>query len=200
MTKPDPTPTPTPTPATAAPAYTGDSTADAKCTPTSISKTAYLNASATLRTSLIVPLQCLLKQQHLYRYEVTGKWNTQTLSALQRVPDGRRPQGRSYVSRNHWVAMLVTRATAARRCGPVRSGPDVTRVQRALNAAGSPALKVNGSTAPATQRAVVAYQRSLGHHRGLAAPTWRPCDRAAARGSVGRLRRSGARPGRRSRW
>ena len=41
------------------------------------------------------------------------------------------------------------------------TGPDVTRVQRALNAAGSPSLTVNGVYGASTKKAVVAYQRSL---------------------------------------
>ena len=151
---------PAPAPEPEAPAYTGTSTSDAKCTPTSISKTAYRTTSAKQGASTVVPLQCLLKQQHHYRYEVTGTWNKQTLAALQAFQKATGLRVTSYINQNHWVALLVrSNGDTTLRSGS--TGPDVTRVQRALNAAGSPALSVTGTYDAATRSAVVAYQRSL---------------------------------------
>ena len=114
-----------------------------------------------MRASLVVPLQCLLKQQHRYRYEVTGRWNAQTLAAVHAFQKGAGFTQRSYVNQNHWVAMLSKgNSRSTLRTGS--KGPDVVRVQRALNAAGSPALTVSGTYDAATRAAVVAYQRSLG--------------------------------------
>ncbi len=153
-----PAPAPDPDPA---PAYTGSSTADARCTSSSISRSSYRTTKATSPASLVVPLQCLLKQQHRYRYEVTGTWNDQTRTALNAFQRAAGLTARSYVSQNDWVALLSTgNSRSTLRTGA--SGPDVVRVQRALNAAGSPALSVNGVYATSTRTAVVAYQRSLG--------------------------------------
>ncbi len=91
-------------PAPAAPKYTGNSTRDAKCTKTSISRKIYRGMSAHVRKSLTVPLQCLLKQRHLYKYAVTGRWNPQTrvaLRAFQRRVGQRRAQPRDPFQLGH---------------------------------------------------------------------------------------------------
>src|SRR5680860_295176 len=156
-----PTPGPSPTPPPpAAPPYTGTKTTDARCTGSSISRTRYRKTNAHVRTSLVVPLQCLLKQRHLYRYAVTGSWNRQTLSALHTFQRRAGYPMRNYVTRNHWVALL----SAGNGGTVLRSGvraADVTRVQRALNAAGGPSLTVNGVYGARTRSAAAAYQRSV---------------------------------------
>ncbi len=153
--------TPAPAPAAPAPAYTGTSTADPRCTPTTISKARYRKTDARTNRSLIVPLQCLLKQQHLYRYEVTGRWNSQTLSALHTAQRRAGYTMRPYVSRNMWSALITKDNTRT----PLRTGvrgADVVRVQRALNANADPKLKVSGTFGRGTRRAVAAYQRQVG--------------------------------------
>jgi peptidoglycan hydrolase-like protein with peptidoglycan-binding domain len=151
----------TPAPAPSAPKYTGTSTTDAKCTPTSISKTRYRKTDAKTNPALYVPLQCLLKQQHLYRYEVTGTWNKQTLSALHTFQRKAGFTMRPYVTRNVWTAMLSKgNSRTGLRTGV--KGPDVVRVQRALNAAAGPLLKVSGTYGAGTRNAVAAYQRAVG--------------------------------------
>ncbi len=152
---------PAPAPAPAGPKYTGNSTKDARCTPTSISRSKYRKTAARTNVALIVPLQCLLKQQHLYKYEVTGTWNKQTLSALHVAQKGAGYTMRPYVSRNMWTALLTKgNSRTALRTGV--KGADVVRAQRALNAALAPALKVSGTFGAGTRRAVAAYQRSVG--------------------------------------
>ena len=168
---PAPTPPTTP-PASTGPRYTGSSLADAKCTPRSINRTAYRPTSAA-RGSFVVPLQCLLKQQRLYRYEVTGKWNTQTTNALQAFQTRVGHARRDIVTLNDWVSLVV----AGNGGTVVRSGSkgaDVTRVQRALNAAGSPYLSITGSYNTATANAIGAYQRKVGIRatKTVASQTW----------------------------
>ncbi len=155
-----PAPAPAPAPAPTAPKYTGTSTADARCTPTSISKARYRKTDARTNPALFVPLQCLLKQQHLYRYEVTGRWNRQTLSALHTFQRTSGYTMRPYVSRNVWTAML-TKGNGRKGLRTGVRGADVVRVQRALNAAADPKLKVSGTYGAGTRRAVAAYQRSV---------------------------------------
>ena len=57
--------------------------------------------------------------------------------------------------------------------------PDVIRVQRALNAAITPRLRITGAYNRATQRAVVAYQKRVGIKRTgvVATLTWRALSR-----------------------
>ena len=42
-----------------------------------------LPPTSAARGSFVIPLQCLLKQQRLYRYEVTGTWNSPDHAGLQ---------------------------------------------------------------------------------------------------------------------
>ncbi len=157
---PAPTPTPTPAPSAGGPAYTGSNLSDARCTTASINKTAYRATSATVRTNLIAPLQCVLKQQRLYPYEVTGTWNDQTTAAVQAWQRRMHHPVKTYFRIPDWVSLL----SAGNSGGYLRyynRGADVTRVQRALNAGGNPYLRVNGSYNVATAKAVHAYQRKV---------------------------------------
>jgi peptidoglycan hydrolase-like protein with peptidoglycan-binding domain len=158
---PSPTPTPSPTPAPDQPRYTGFNLSDPMCTPRSINRTAYRPTSEE-RGSFVVPLQCLLKQVHRYRYEVTGKWNPQTDVALRNFQVNAKLPVRNIVTLNTWVALLTATSTRTTLWPSGATGADVTRLQRALNAAGSPALAITGNYDTATQRAAAAYQRSVG--------------------------------------
>ena len=171
---PAPAPTPSPAPTPTAPKYTGTSTSDPRCTPTSISKTRYRKTAARTNRALFVPLQCLLKQQHLYRYEVTGTWNRQTLSALHVAQKHAGYTMRPYVSRNMWEVLVTTgNSRTVLRSGV--KGPDVVRVQRALNAAADPRITVSGTYGAGTRRAVSAYQQAVGIKASgvVGAATWR---------------------------
>ena len=68
---------------------------------------------------------------------------------------------RSYVSQSNWVALLTAGATG-RSLHAGTTGADVTRVQRAMNAAGSPYLKITGTYGLATRNAVGNYQKRSG--------------------------------------
>ena len=147
-------------------------TADARCTTASINRTAYRATSPT-RNSFVVPLQCLLKQQHRYRYQVTGSWNPQTSVALHVFQRLVHHPVRDIVTLNDWVSLITAgNSHSVLRTGS--AGPDVTRVQRALNAAGSPYLKVTGTYDAATARAVGLYQRKVrvSATRTVASQTW----------------------------
>jgi peptidoglycan hydrolase-like protein with peptidoglycan-binding domain len=153
------TPAPAPAPAPG-PAYTGTSTADPMCTTRSINRTAYRPTSPA-RGSFVVPLQCLLKQRLLYRYEVTGTWNPQTSTALRAFQGSVGHLVRDIVTLNDWVS-LITAGTGRSALVTGSTGADVTRVQRALNAAGSPYLTVTGTYDAATATAVGRYQAAVG--------------------------------------
>jgi len=154
------TPPPPPPPA---PASTDSSSklSDPRCTPASISRTAYRYTAPRQRTWLYVPLQCLLKQQGLFTAPVTGVWNPATTAAVkawqQRV---RHPVQRAF-TQSDWTSLLAAGNSRAVLTAWSRN-PDVVRVQRALNAAGAPRLSVTGVYNRATRSAVGAYQRRTG--------------------------------------
>jgi hypothetical protein len=150
-----------PAPTPSGPRYTGSSMADPLCTPQSINRSSYRQADAKSFRATIVTLQCLLKQRHAYKYEVTGKWNSQTLKGLNSFQGVVEHPVRSYVTQADWMSLL-TRGAAEDTLQSGSSGADVTRVQRALNAAGSPALNITGAYGERTANAVGAYQRSVG--------------------------------------
>ena len=146
---------------TQGPRYTGTSMSDPLCTPESINRSSYRRADAKSWRATIITVQCLLKQQRAYRYAATGRWNPQTLKALNDFQKRVNHPVRSYVSQANWMALLVNGASEQTlRSGS--KGSDVTRVQRALNAAGSPALSITSSYDTRTRNAVGTYQRRVG--------------------------------------
>lgn len=153
------TPPPTSPPPPTAP--TASKVGDPKCTTASINRTAYRKVTKTRRADLVVPLQCLLKQQHLYNRSVTGRWGSATTRAVNAWQAKVRHRSQRAFTRSDWTSLL-----AAGNSGTVLQkgarGADVIRVQRALNAAMAPHLRVTGRYNPATQAAVGAYQRAVG--------------------------------------
>ena len=170
---PAPAPAPTPSPAPDQPRYTGSSMSDRACTPASISRPAYRRTSAHRGGATVTSLQCLLKQQRHYPYEVTGKWNSQTLTALHAFQKRVGQPERGYTTRSLWTTLLVTgnSGTVLRR--GVRHA-DVVRVQRALNAARAPRLDVTGAYNRPTKNAIKDYQRKVGIRANgvVGASTW----------------------------
>lgn len=170
-------PAPAATPSSTSPRYTGANLADRRCTRASISKTAYRATNATTNPSLIVPLQCVLKQQRHYPYEVTGVWNAQTVTALRAFQRKVGHPQRTFASRSDWIALLSRGSTATVRQGQRSS--NVIRVQRALNAATKRRIPVTGYFGSATRSALVAYQRSVRVRANgvVARSTWRALNR-----------------------
>ncbi len=161
-----PAATPAPTPATT-------TQRDPKCSTASISKTLYRRTNARHRSWLYAPLQCVLKQQQRYRLAVTGQWNRSTLSALRNYQKSVGHRVRYSFVRGDWVTVLA----AGNSGGTLRvgsTGPDVIRLQRALNAAGSAKLRPNGIFDAATATAVGAYQQRVGISptKVVASQTW----------------------------
>ena len=158
---PSPSPSPAPAPAPADPPYTGSSRSDARCYPASISKRAYRYTSASTRTPLLVPLQCLLKQQRLYPYAVTGKWNKQTSTAVHAFQARVRHPRLNAFTRADWTA-LTTAGNSGRVLKRGSRGADVVMLQRGLNAALDRKLPVTGTYNARTARVVGVYQRRVG--------------------------------------
>jgi peptidoglycan hydrolase-like protein with peptidoglycan-binding domain len=163
----------TPVPPTS-PAKPASSLADAKCTRSSINRPEYRRTGSVRNRALLVPLQCLLKQQHLYTGAVTGRWSTKTRTALRAFQRRVHHPQRSCASRSDWVALL----SAGSRGTTLRTGArstDVIMAQRALNAATSARLRITGTYDARTRATVLAYQhRFFRHPNGEVGPkTWR---------------------------
>jgi peptidoglycan hydrolase-like protein with peptidoglycan-binding domain len=152
---------------------TGDKLSDAKCTPTSINRTAYRYTTPAKRKGLHVALQCVLKQQGLYSRAVTGTWKRATTTAVkgwQRRVHHRVQRG---FTRADWTSLLAAGNSRTVLTAGVRNA-DVVRVQRALNAAMSLSLRITGIYDRPTQLAVGAYQKKVGIKptRVVATLTW----------------------------
>ncbi len=194
---PAPTPTPAPAAAPARRSYTGNSMRDPRCTPATITRRTTGHEHARWPTSMIVPLQCLLKQQRLYPYEVTGKWNTQTRCGAARLPAAGHGSARASSSQPTGSA-CSSPATAAPLSRRVECAAPTSRgVQRAMNAALARGCAVTGIYRPATTASASAPTSAGRRQRH---PRWSDL---AARGTApdvaGAMRGSGALEGA-TRW
>jgi hypothetical protein len=146
--------------APAGPVPTGAATTDAKCPPAVLNRRSFIYTGVST-PGLLLPLQCLLKQQRLYPYAVTGEWNAETLTAIHgfqaRV---RHPQGNGF-TRSDWTALLTVNSRGT-EVGKGARGADVVWLQRALNAALPRKLALTGVFNKRTTKAVKAYQRRVG--------------------------------------
>lgn len=144
------------------------------CTADSINRSAYRSTARGTRPDLHTPLQCLLKQRGLYTRSVTGSWNGATTRAVNawqaRV---RHPQQASF-TRKDWTSLLAAGGQRTVLTPGLRHA-DVVRVQRALNAAMAPGLRITGRYNKATRAAVGSYQRRVGisQTKVVASRTWR---------------------------
>ncbi|MCW2856456.1 MAG: hypothetical protein JWR52_2071 [Marmoricola sp.] len=148
------TPPPPTTPEGSLPA----SLADPRCTTTSINRTAYRFVTPTRRPSLIVPLQCLLKQHGLYTVSVTGNWNRRTRNGVEAWQKRVGHLQQRAFTRADWVSLLSA-GNSGTVLKPGVRGADVIRAQRAINAAANTPVTITGIYDSATQQAVALYQR-----------------------------------------
>jgi len=155
-------------PPTSAPSHPQDTS---KCTRASISRKAYRLTSATRRTALVLPLQCLLAQHGRYHRDITGRWDLATATALNSFYRAHghavRPTAKVHANRRDWIQLLTLGSTGAKlRRGS--TGPDVIRLQRAMNAATSARLAVTGTFGSRTATAVKAWKADVFGRAGAA--------------------------------
>jgi hypothetical protein len=134
---------------------------DPRCTTASINRTAYRYVSPTRRPGMVVPLQCMLKQRGLYTRAVTGNWNPATTAGAKAWQTKVKHRVQRAFTRADWVSILSAGNSGTVVKAGVR-GPDVIRVQRALNAAGSAMLTITGIYNTPTSKAILAYQKNTG--------------------------------------
>jgi hypothetical protein len=160
-------------PGVTTPAPPAKSAADPRCTLAAVSKTTYRRTGVKRRADLLVPLQCVLKQQGRYTAAVTGAWSPATLGGLRSWQRASGHTVRYTFVRRDWVtALTYGSANPTLRAGS--TGMDVIRLQRALNAAGPWKLRVNGIYGATTAHAVGAYQKRVGISptKVVASQTW----------------------------
>jgi hypothetical protein len=126
--------------------------------------------------------QCLLRAAGHLRGRPTGSYGPSTQAAVRRFQHDRHLKRTGTVDQRTWTALLARGARAVVKRG--FAGPEVRRVQRALNAALPSSMAVSGFFGPGTTGAVRRYQSRVGIAPTgvVAAPTWD----ALAHGRLGR--------------
>jgi hypothetical protein len=123
---------------------------------------------------LVKALQCLLTEQGVYAGRLTGTYNRATLAAVNTWQESRGFPVAERWNRANWMSLLIHGDAAVLKFGS--AGPEVRRLQRALNAASGKAnLPVNGVFGSTTTTALRAWQERVGVEvTGVAAgPTWK---------------------------
>ena len=106
-------------------------------------------------------LQCLLKEQDAYAGKVNGNYTKATIAAVRAWQTGHGFTASDSWSRPNWMSLAVAGQREILKFGS--AGPDVRRIQRALNAySGKSRLTVSGVFDGATDRALRAYQKKVG--------------------------------------
>ncbi|GAB3495239.1 peptidoglycan-binding domain-containing protein [Amycolatopsis cihanbeyliensis] len=108
----------------------------------------------------VAAAQCLLHDAGHYSGAATGSMDTGTVSAVRDYQDAKGLPSSGELGARAWTALLSAGTTPLLRDGA--SGAAVSRVQRALNAALSADLAMDGLFGPNTESAVRGYQSSRG--------------------------------------
>jgi len=123
---------------------------------------------------MVKALQCLLTEKGVYAGRLTGTYNRATRAAVNTWQESRGfPVGERW-TRANWMSLLIHGDVAVLKFGS--AGPEVRRLQRALNAASGKAnLPVNGVFGATTTTALRAWQERVGVDvTGVAAsPSWK---------------------------
>lgn len=113
------------------------------------------------RGDRVKALQCLLKQQRLYRGTVDGRYAKSTKKAVTRLQKRHITLVAGGVAtRSTWQVLHTLGGKPLLKVGA--SGNGVRRLQRALNTAGSARLAVTGVYDKRTEKAVRKYQKAVG--------------------------------------
>jgi hypothetical protein len=132
------------------------------CNGTRISFARYTRvAPGSTDTALVKALQCLLKERGTYAGRVNGTYNDALRTAIRAWQKSRGFPVRDVWSRSNWMSLLIAGQDKILKWGS--GGPEVRRLQRALNAASDSAgLRVTGAFKKSTGTALRAYQKRVG--------------------------------------
>jgi peptidoglycan hydrolase-like protein with peptidoglycan-binding domain len=131
------------------------------CTGAQLNQASYPSTGRGKRAWLHPTLQCVLKQNGLFRSGVTSGWSSRTSYAVHKWQARVGHDVKTKVNRSDWVSLLVAGNHRSRLKHYAR-GTDVVRLQRALHAAGLVHVHINGHYDHATAKAVRNYQRRVG--------------------------------------
>ena len=111
-------------------------------------------------TDAVRALQCLLKERGVYAGKLNGTYSPATIEAARTWQEQRGFTASDRWTRGHWMTLLAAGPRSIVKFGS--AGPEVRRIQRALNAASRGArLKVTGVFAGPTDKALRAYQQRV---------------------------------------
>ena len=147
---------------------------ESHCNGTRISFPRYTRiVPGTADTDMVKALQCLLKEKGVYGGRVTGTYNDRLRTAYRTWQETHGFAVRDTWTRPNWMSLLVAGQGKVLKWGS--AGPEVRRLQRALNAAHDAGIGVTGVFTKPTGAALRTYQRRVGvKSNGIAGPsTWR---------------------------
>ncbi|MGH3334557.1 MAG: glycoside hydrolase domain-containing protein [Nocardioides sp.] len=149
--------------------------AETHCSGTRISFPRYTRVTpVAAETSMVEALKCLLKEKGVYGGRVNGTYNERLRTALRTWQKTHGFTARDVWNRRNWMSLLVAGHRQVLKFGS--GGPEVRRLQRALNAAHDDAgLRATGVFRKPTATALRTYQRRVGvKSNGIAGrSTWR---------------------------
>ncbi|GAB3198916.1 hypothetical protein GCM10027062_14350 [Nocardioides hungaricus] len=119
-------------------------------------------AGAVAPRAKVKALQCLLQERGLYSGAIDGTYGKRTIAAANAYQESRGLPVSERWTRRHWVSLLTAGARPVLKFGS--AGPEVRRVQRALNAVTDRAtpLRATGVFNVVTGDALRAWQRRVG--------------------------------------
>jgi peptidoglycan hydrolase-like protein with peptidoglycan-binding domain len=136
-------------------------TAESHCGGVPISYLRYQQlVPGTTRTAKVKALQCLLLERGVYQGKVNGQYAGATLDAVHTWQSRRGMAVTDTWSRRNWISLLAAGPRQLVKFGS--AGPEVRRLQRALNATGAVRLRVRGVFDARTDDATRAWQRQVG--------------------------------------
>ena len=120
---------------------------------------AYPQLKAGKRGPAVEAAQCLLRRQHFSKAPVSGHFDKQTVTAVEKAQKklGQKVTGK--LTRSTWTALLARGTEPVLKVGSI--GEDVRRLQRALTASGK-RTSIDGVYTTRTAKAVARLQRKSG--------------------------------------
>jgi murein L,D-transpeptidase YcbB/YkuD len=142
------------------------------CSTVSLNFSTYSSITQGSTGALVSAAQCLLTAQGYFSGTVDGTFGSDASTAVQNFQTATSLSATGTVDSHTWTALLSAGTTPTLRQGS--TGPDVQRLQRALNAAVAQNLTTDGDFGPLTKNAVVTYQGNVGLQAdGIVGPlTW----------------------------
>jgi hypothetical protein len=111
------------------------------------------------RGPVVEAAQCLLRRQRFLKAAITGRYDRPTVAAVKKAQQKLGQKVTGTLTRPTWTALLARGSTPVLKVGSV--GPDVSRLQRALTAAGR-RTPIDGVFSTKTAKAVAKLQRQDG--------------------------------------